>query len=95
VKALTYFLSTLLWIKHPGTRLPWWLMTQMLGMPARQHDNPVIVFVLPEIYNRRVIQYGPSVPVCQSCVRFRAMAWLNLIVLQSKAKVLPHADRRQ
>jgi hypothetical protein len=83
VKAFTYFLQSLLWIKYPGSRLPWRLMAQVLGMPARQHGHPMTFIVLPEICNRHVIQYGPSVPVCQSCVRFRALAWLNLLVLQS------------
>lgn len=55
-KAFTYFLQPLFWIKYPGTRLPGWLMTQVLSMSAREYDHPMALFVLPEICNRHVIQ---------------------------------------
>jgi hypothetical protein len=70
VKALTYFLLALLWVKHPGTGLPRRLMAQVLGMAARKYDKPMAVFVLPEICNRRVIQYGPSVSVAVAFERW-------------------------
>jgi hypothetical protein len=69
-KALTYFLLALLWVKHPGTGLPRRLMAQVLGMAARQYDNPVTVFVLPEICNSCVFQFGPSVSVAVAFERW-------------------------
>jgi hypothetical protein len=63
VKALTYFLLPLRWIKYPAPGLPGRLMAHVLGVPARQHDHPMAVLVLLEVKHRRVLQIGPSVRV--------------------------------
>jgi hypothetical protein len=62
-KAFTYSLLPLRWIKHPGPRLPWRLMAQMLSVAAGKHGNPVPILVLTKLKECRVLQSGPSVRV--------------------------------
>jgi len=52
VKALADFLLTLDRVQHPGARLPWRLVSQVLGVAAGQYRNPVTVFILSKFYNR-------------------------------------------
>lgn len=66
-------------------------MAQMLGMAARQHGNPVAVFVLAKIDDRWRLQGAHEYlvrAVCQSCVRFRVRPWLNWLALHYQAKGL-------
>lgn len=52
VKALAYFLLALNGVQHPGARLPRWLVTKMLRVPAGQGCNPVSILILPETDKR-------------------------------------------
>lgn len=51
-------------IEDPGTILPWWLVSQVLGMPAGQFGHPVAVSVLMETQQacapsvRRAVAFG-------------------------------------
>jgi len=47
-KGLAYFFNTLRRVKDPGARLPWRLMTQVLGVATGKLDDPVTVVVLME-----------------------------------------------
>jgi hypothetical protein len=67
-KGLTYFFLALRRIEHPFPGLPGRGMAQVLGVPARQLDDPVAFRILPKAEDRRVaglrrgiFQSGPSV----------------------------------
>lgn len=62
-KAFTYFFLALHGVEHPGSRLPGWLVAQVLGMATGQYRNPVTVLVLAKAKECRVFQSGPSVRV--------------------------------
>ncbi len=60
-KRLAYLLLALAGVQHPGSRLPGWLVAQVLGVATGQFDHPVAVLVLMKTENAAVAHGIPFV----------------------------------
>jgi hypothetical protein len=63
IKGLAYFFNTLRGIQDPGTRLPRWLVAQVLSMAAGKLGHPMPVLILMETGDRCAWRRQPSVRV--------------------------------